>query len=100
MSIDGTWKVTMTTPMGAQDVTMTLASDGGTLTGSVAGPQGNTEITEGTVDGDSAAWKLEVSGPMGEMTLETKATVDGDAIKGEVQLGSFGTATFEGTREA
>lgn len=100
MSIDGTWKVTMNTPMGSQNLTMTLASDGGALTGTVQGPQGNTEITEGTVDGDTAVWKLEVSGPMGEMTLETKATVDGDAIKGEVQLGTFGTATFEGTRES
>ena len=100
MSIDGTWKVTMTTPMGAQDLTMKLASNGGALTGTVEGPQGNREISDGTVDGDTAAWKLEVSGPMGEMTLETKATVDGDAIKGEVQLGTFGTASFEGTRES
>lgn len=100
MSIDGTWKCTLNTPMGNQNVTMTLASEGAALTGTVAGPQGSNEISEGAVDGDNASWKLEVSGPMGEMTLETKATVDGDTIKGEVQLGSFGTATFEGTREA
>ena len=100
MSIDGIWKVTMNTPMGAQNLTMTLASDGGALTGTVVSPQGNSEITEGTVDGDNATWKLEVSGPMGQMTLEATATVDGDTIKGEVKLGTFGTANFEGTRES
>ncbi len=99
MSIDGTWKVTMNTPMGAQNVTMTLTSDGGTLGGTFASPQGNIEISEGTVDGDTAAWKMEMTQPMA-MTLEAKATVDGDTIKGEVQLGTFGTASFEGTRES
>lgn len=100
MSIDGTWKCTMSTPMGSQNLTMNLQSAGGSLTGTVVGPQGTQEISEGTVDGDNASWKLEVSGPMGEMTLEAKASVDGDAIKGEVKLGTFGTATFEGTRES
>ena len=32
------------------------------------------------------------------ITLEFAATVDGDTISGTVKLGTFGDATFEGTR--
>jgi hypothetical protein len=32
------------------------------------------------------------------MTIAFSATVDGDKISGEADLGTFGKATFEGTR--
>jgi hypothetical protein len=58
---------------------------------------GEEKIADGTVDGGNLAWKFEMTSPM-PMTLEFDATVDGDAISGNVNLGSFGTATFAGTR--
>ncbi len=94
MSIAGTWNTTMNTPMGAQEATLTLNDDG---TGKMSGPQGDMEITEGTVNGDSAQWKADITAPM-PMTLEFDATADGDAISGNVKLGAFGNASFEGTR--
>ncbi len=99
MSADGTWKVSMNTPMGAQEMTVELKEDGSTLTGSMTAamaPQ-PMEISDGTVDGSSLAWKAALTQPM-PMTLEFKATVDGDSITGDVALGSFGNATFTGTR--
>lgn len=97
MSADGTWKTTMNTPMGAQNGTLTLATDGGTLTGKLSGPQGEIDISDGTVDGNQLAWKADITSPM-PMTLEFSATVDGDNISGDVKLGAFGNATFSGTR--
>jgi len=97
MSADGTWNVTMNSPMGAQDATLVLATDGGTLTGSMNSPQGSMDITDGTIDGDALTWKAALTQPM-PITLEFKATVDGDSISGDVALGSFGNATFSGTR--
>ena len=97
MSADGTWNTTMNTPMGAQQGTLELATDGGTLTGKLGGPQGEIEIQEGTVDGDNLSWKADITSPMA-MTLEFTATVSGDEISGDVKLGSFGNATFTGTR--
>jgi len=97
MSADGTWKTTMNTPMGAQNGTLTLATDGGTLTGKLSGPQGEIDISDGTVDGNQLAWKADITSPM-PMTLEFSATVDGDDISGDVKLGAFGNATFSGTR--
>ncbi|MCZ6853669.1 MAG: hypothetical protein O7G86_07100 [Gammaproteobacteria bacterium] len=97
MSADGTWNTTMNTPMGAQNGTMTLSTDGGTLTGTLKSPQGEIELNDGTVDGDNLTWKADITSPMA-MTLEFSATVDGDSMSGNVKLGAFGDATFTGTR--
>ncbi len=97
MSADGSWKVTMNTPMGAQEATLTLATSGGDLTGKMSGPQGEIELTEGTANGDELSWKAAIAQPM-PMTLEFSAKVDGDAIAGDVKLGAFGSATFSGAR--
>ena len=97
MSADGTWNTTMNTPMGVQKGTMELTTDGATLSGKLSGPQGDIELEEGTVDGDSLSWKASITSPMA-MTLEFSATVDGDEMSGDVKLGAFGNATFSGTR--
>ena len=96
-SADGQWETTMNTPMGQQKATITLAPDGDTLTGTMAGQQGTLELKDGAVDGDSVSWKGAISNPM-PITLEFSATVDGDSLSGDVKLGSFGNASFTGTR--
>ena len=83
--------------MGAQQAVLALATDGSTLTGTMAGPQGEIELTDGTADGDNLAWKAELEQPM-KITMEFTATVSGDEITGEAKLGSFGSAGFTGTR--
>jgi hypothetical protein len=97
MSADGTWNTTMNTPMGAQNGTMTLATDGGSLTGKLSGPQGELDLQDGTVDGNSLTWKADITTPMA-MTLEFQATVDGDNMSGNVKLGAFGNASFTAER--
>ena len=97
MSADGTWNTTMNTPMGAQQGTLELKTDGSVLTGTLSGAQGTIELTDGAADGDSLSWKADITTPMA-MTLEFSATVDGDSISGNVKLGAFGNASFSGTR--
>ena len=97
MSADGTWNTTMNTPMGAQNGTMTLNTDGGALSGKLSGPQGEIELEDGAVDGNSLTWKASITTPMA-MTLEFDATLDGDNISGNVKLGAFGNATFTAER--
>ena len=41
---------------------------------------------------------MKLTQPM-PIEVDLTATVDGDAISGNAKLGSFGDATFEGTRE-
>jgi hypothetical protein len=97
MSADGTWNITTNTPMGSQDATLTLTTDGSALSGQMSGQQGTLDITDGTVDGESLSWKTSLTQPM-PIDLVFSATVDGDNISGTVELGSFGNATFSGTR--
>jgi len=83
--------------MGQQKATITLATDGDTLTGTMEGQQGTLELKDGAVDGDTVSWKADITNPM-PITLEFSATVDGDSLSGDVKLGSFGNASFTGTR--
>jgi hypothetical protein len=98
MAVDGTWKLVVKTPMGAQESILTLSSSGGTLTGHQnAGSGEGRPIEEGTVNGNDIAWKASITKPM-PMTLEFSGKVDGDKLDGQVKLGMFGTSTFSGTR--
>tara|TARA_B110000977_G_C10856883_1_gene408104 strand:+ start:173 stop:469 length:297 start_codon:yes stop_codon:yes gene_type:complete len=97
MNVDGDWKVTLNSPMGARDVTLTLDSSGDSLSGKMSGDQGVQEFEGGAADGNSLSWNIKMAQPM-PMDLDFVAEVDGDSIKGDVKLGSFGNATFEGAR--
>ena len=96
MSVDGTWDLTMNTPMGAQQAKLTVKANGDSFEGTLDGAQGSTAVEEGKVDGNTLTWA--VNAPQMGMKIEFTATVDGDKISGEAELGTFGKATLEGTR--
>jgi hypothetical protein len=97
MAVDGNWNLTMTTPMGERQATLSLKAEGGTLTGS-QGAEGNTaEIFDGTVNGDAVSWKVSITNPM-PLTLEFTGTVAGDSINGEMGIGPMGSFPFTGAR--
>lgn len=97
MRADGTWNITTQSPMGSQEGTLKLTTDGNVLSGTMSGPQGNIDLEEGTVDGNDLTWEAAITAPM-VITLKCSCTVDGDKISGEIKLGSFGNATFSGSR--
>lgn len=97
MSVDGTWNVTVNSPMGAQPSSLTLKMDGGVLTGAQSA-QGNTQpIVNGKVDGDVVTWSNSITTPF-PMTLEFTGKLDGDTLNGNVKAGSFGSFPFTGNR--
>ncbi len=93
---DGTWKITINTPMGAQEVTAEITTSGDTFTGKTSGRMGDAAVA-GKVDGDTLTWTADITQPM-PMTLEFTATVAGDAMTGNVKLGAFGNAPLTGVR--
>lgn len=100
MAVDGTYNIQLETPMGNRPGKLTLKADSDSLSGTFDGGMGGAqEFSGGTVSGDEIAWKISVSGQMGQMELDFKGEVSGDEISGQVQLGSYGSATFKGTRE-
>ena len=94
---DGTWNLTMQTPMGERRSTLTLSTAGGTLTGKQEAEGNTTEIAEGTVNGNELSWKVSITNPM-PLTLTFTGTVDGDTLSGSADTGMFGSFPFEGTR--
>ncbi len=93
---DGTWKITINTPMGSQEVTAEIKTNGDTFTGKTSGRMGDSEVS-GKVAGDTLSWSAAITQPM-PMTLEFEATVNGDAMTGNVKLGAFGNAPLSGVR--
>ena len=94
---DGTWNLTMQTPMGERRSTLTLSTAGGTLTGKQEAEGNTTDIAEGSVNGNELSWKVSITNPM-PLTLTFNGTVDGNTLNGTADTGMFGSFPFEGTR--
>jgi hypothetical protein len=97
MAVDGTWNLTMSTPMGERNATLSLKSSGGTLTGTQGADGNSTEIFDGTVNGDDVTWKVSITNPM-PLTLDFSGKVAGDNISGEMGIGPMGSFPFTGIR--
>jgi hypothetical protein len=97
MAVDGNWNLTMTTPMGERNATLSLKSVGGTLTGTQGAEGNSAEIFDGTVNGEDVAWKVAITNPM-PLTLAFTGKVSGDSIAGEMGIGPMGSFPFSGTR--
>lgn len=93
---DGTWNVTINSPMGAQKGDLTINTSGDTFTGTFAGAMGTQDIS-GKVAGDKLTWSTSITQPM-PITLEFDVSVSGDSMSGNVKLGAFGSAPLTGTR--
>jgi hypothetical protein len=99
MSVSGTYNCVIKSPLGEQKITLTVNDEGNTFTGTNAGDQGVTPITDGKVDGNTITWSSQITVPM-PMKLDCTATIDGDAVNGSVTAGMFGTFPMIGTRAA
>jgi len=96
MSADGTWKVTINSPMGVQTGTLTVKTSGASFTGQFAGQQGTQDIS-GKVEGDKLSWGSKLTQPF-PIDLEFSVTVSGDAMEGAVKAGAFGSSPLKGER--
>jgi hypothetical protein len=98
MAVDGRWRLSVNTPMGAQESTLTITNSGGTPAATQsAGSSEARPVDDLTVNGNAVSWKASITKPMA-LTLEFSGTVDGDSISGTVRLGMFGTQSFSGVR--
>ncbi len=89
--LSGKWKAEFTTPDGTARVnTFVFKVDGGKLTGTVAGTQDETPISNGKINGDEISFTAER--PFGMFTYSGKAV--GNEIKFKV---TFNDQTFEMT---
>jgi len=63
MAIDGTYEITVTTPMGTQTHTLILETNNNALAGTLTGPFGKQNISDGTINGNDISWFVELKPP-------------------------------------
>ncbi len=83
--------------MGAQEITVSLKTAGDTVTGTLAGAMGSTEIKNGKVDGDAVTFEATITEPF-SISITVAATVAGDAMTGQVKTQGFGSFPMKGAR--
>jgi hypothetical protein len=93
--VGGSWSMTLNSPQGPLDLTMTITQSGNTFSGSMASQiTGTNEITGGEIAGRVATWTTVVQVGGQSITINYRGEVDGNRMTGSAELGSFGSATF------
>ena len=92
--IVGTWEVTITTPMGAQVVSLQLTD---AQTGWARFGADSVPLQDVTVSVGSARFSAKLTQPMA-LTLMCAVTVDGDTMGGTASAGFFGKFALTGRR--
>jgi hypothetical protein len=94
--VQGTWHITIKTPMGEKSGLLELKAEGALLTGSLSDGTHRIPISDGKVAGNELSWSAQITKPM-RMKFKFTATVDADRISG-VAKHTLGKAPFSGTR--
>jgi hypothetical protein len=97
MALDGTYEISMTTPIGNQTGKLVFETNGGALTGNSEVMGSVSPLKDGTADGDSFEFKVDANTPMGALEITIKGKVEGDTLTGEA-ITPFGPAPMSGNR--
>lgn len=85
--VSGKWTYEMTGRNGnTMTSNLTLKADGDKLTGSVSGRNGDTDISDGKVDGDNVSFTVVREFNGNKMTQSYKGKLDGDTIHFAVSM--------------
>lgn len=85
--IDGQWKAQMPGRGGQmQERTFAFKADGNKLTGTVSAQQGQTEISDGKIKGDTISFSVVRKFQEKEIKMNYKGKVSGDEIKFTMQI--------------
>jgi hypothetical protein len=98
MDATGTWKVTLSTPVGPQVMQLLIFAEGQGFTGRIESPMGNLDVA-GSADGNALHWVSEVTRPM-KIKVTFDVVIDGDTMNGTARMGFFGKAKLAGERIA
>jgi hypothetical protein len=79
--LNGKWSATVDGMRGPQAISFNFKVDGATLTGTITTPRGDTDISNGKIDGDNISFDQVVNFNGNSFTISYKGTVAGDTIK-------------------
>ncbi|MGA2671611.1 MAG: hypothetical protein ABSE99_00170 [Terracidiphilus sp.] len=95
---NGKWTAQVDTPRGTQTITFDFHVDGATLTGKITSPRGDTDLSDGKIDGDTISFTQVMNFNGNEFKIVYKGKIDGDTIKFTRQAGDRPPQEFVATR--
>jgi hypothetical protein len=96
MNAIGSWKVTMSTPAGPQEMQLHIDTLGDTFSGRIDSPMGKHDVA-GSVTANTLSWQMKTTKPV-PITVTFRVEIEGDTLIGTAKLGIFGKSTLTGNR--
>ena len=90
----GRWEGKTIFPQGERDTVASFKKEGGSLTGTITGMQGDMPLKDIKVDGNKVTAKAEVQTPQATLTINYSFVLEGDALRGKGAL-DFNGNPFE-----
>ncbi|MEU6419490.1 hypothetical protein [Streptomyces spiralis] len=97
MSVEGTWNLSISTPIGKMKAAVELRDQDGILTGVAHGAGEVVPLHAVALDGDRLTWKQTVTKPM-RLNLAFDVTVEGDTLQGTSKAGRLPSSKVIGER--
>lgn len=97
MTVTGTWKLAIKTPIGTQNVVLHLGEEDGRLAGRAVGAQETVPLIEPRLDGDRLFWRQRITKPL-RLDLAFEVQLDGDTLTGTSRAGRLPRSRVTGTR--
>ncbi|KWT57197.1 hypothetical protein ADL21_36000 [Streptomyces albus subsp. albus] len=99
MSVEGTWDLSVSTPIGKIKAVAEFRREDGVLVGTAHGTGEEIPLSEVVLDGDRLTWKQSITKPM-RLNLAFAVTVDGDTLTGTSKAGRLPASKVTGERRA
>jgi hypothetical protein len=99
MSVEGTWDLSLSTPIGKIKAAIELLRADGVLTGAAHGAGEEVPLRDVTLEGDQLTWNQSITKPL-RLNLAFAVTVDGDTLTGTSKAGRLPASKVSGLRRA
>jgi len=92
--VGGTWDVTVSTPQGGNQATLTVTQTGASFTGQLASEMGSAAVDNGEISGNTVSWSITLSMGGQSVTINFHGDVEGNRMRGSAEMPGMGSMSF------
>ncbi|MGW5093760.1 hypothetical protein ACWEQ1_26645 [Streptomyces nodosus] len=97
MPAEGTWDLTVSTPIGGIEAVAEFHREDGVLVGTAHGAGEDVPLSDVVLDDDRLTWRQAITRPL-RLNLAFAVTIDGDALAGTSRAGRLPASKVTGER--